>query len=1185
VDQKSLGFLGVVVAATALMRVGGSDVPQRTPEGRVAHVAPAPASPAGLGCRSDPDPDGPWKAAQAYFELRYPVAATNSCKPDGSGRFPCVPRDSSIRFLIASVPDPDATHLALYFDRSVESMLWAAADAGYSFERYWLPWNTEPLKDLFLLQDQECQRKDSETRHTLPGLLVFHETRHPDRSLFLFLVGETPTSGVNKDAWTHALQYVRELEPKGNGGRYPIDVVGPSFSGSLAPLGTDIKAMPAQEYWFHFISGTVTNGDAIEAFRTAIHGMGELESVIERDDRANYVFLRFAAAMWKDPAAVAVLAEDETAYGSSNGRDVPSRLRPILVRFRIPREISRLRNSYQEASAAAPQAGKTPAPAPGVQFTLKDAASDADLLVEKDSVPAFSRLQSPASQQAVLGSVSETLRHDRVDLAGIVATDILDALFLSRFLRTVSPDTRIYTLDSDLLFLPQSNPSTPMGMLSITSYPLLGRERRRLPEMDGVSNVTRFASSYAQGSYTACTSLFADNQKPEFAEGHGVRPPLWLTTVGRDGYWPIAKLDFPSVIDKQAPPTILPQAVKIPEDEDTLLVEKPSWGWFVLFWASTLLGVLHCLYSLFLAAGPHTPKRDEAGHAVHPWHATLFTLLGKIFRTYPDGNRMMSPQEWAFLACISIAAACGVFLVDAPLIRFTTLRAFEDWAPAYLAIAGLVILGMLLTAAVLVLGGWGIRILGSGNIEIPHPPEGGSRPEEWKQVWRRHQHMAFVFFGCLTAGYLAWNWIRLLTRSEYQTGYYFAYRCLSLTSGVAPGVPFVLATMGFLWWGCARLKCEGMIEERHSVMRHEPPAVLGAGLTHRIDDSIENLFSFRIWAPAIPYVLVWLQLFIPVRSFRSLEHVSYANLYTVVVLLFYWAVAVAWMQFLWCWGRLRVLLQWLERQAVRNAFSRLRKEGSWVPLVTSPREHTLFITSRCWDCLKAILSFDLDEESWSDIDRHRRLTQSLKADAGEIRRLLDEIESGLSSGFAVDRDKYATLQVHMEGAAHILIDDLTESEWQQGGSDSLSGLKASDEDAAHPLLVLKEEFVALRCLIYMRYVFRHLRVLLGFVIVGFIVSVVSMSSYPFQGHRWIGGANSVVCLALGLGVITVFAQMDRDAIMSRITATKANELGRTFFLRVAQYGALPLATLLSSQFPEVSRFLFSWLQPAIEAIK
>ena len=86
-------------------------------------------------------------------------------------------------------------------------------------------------------------------------------------------------------------------------------------------------------------------------------------------------------------------------------------------------------------------------------------------------------------------------------------------------------------------------------------------------------------------------------------------------------------------------------------------------------------------------------------------------------------------------------------------------------------------------------------------------------------------------------------------------------------------------------------------------------------------------------------------------------------------------------------------------------------------------------------------------------------------------------------------------------------------------------------------------------------------------------------------HQWIGGANTVVCLALGLGIVAVLAEMDRDAIMSRITNTKANELGMTFFIRVAQYGVLPLVTLVSSQFPEITRLLFSWLQPAIDAIK
>jgi hypothetical protein len=37
-------------------------------------------------------------------------------------------------------------------------------------------------------------------------------------------------------------------------------------------------------------------------------------------------------------------------------------------------------------------------------------------------------------------------------------------------------------------------------------------------------------------------------------------------------------------------------------------------------------------------------------------------------------------------------------------------------------------------------------------------------------------------------------------------------------------------------------------------------------------------------------------------------------------------------------------------------------------------------------------------------------------------------------------------------------------------------------------------------------------------------------------------------------------------------------------VRLVSYGALPLLTVLASQFPAIGRFLFSWVQPAIEAL-
>jgi len=101
-------------------------------------------------------------------------------------------------------------------------------------------------------------------------------------------------------------------------------------------------------------------------------------------------------------------------------------------------------------------------------------------------------------------------------------------------------------------------------------------------------------------------------------------------------------------------------------------------------------------------------------------------------------------------------------------------------------------------------------------------------------------------------------------------------------------------------------------------------------------------------------------------------------------------------------------------------------------------------------------------------------------------------------------------------------------------------------DPQESLAIVKEEFVALRYLMYIRYVIRHLRNLLGFVVSGFILSVLSTSSYPFQGRRWIGVASTITLVALGIGVGRVLAQLDRDAILSRLTDTKANEVGKTF---------------------------------------
>jgi hypothetical protein len=133
-------------------------------------------------------------------------------------------------------------------------------------------------------------------------------------------------------------------------------------------------------------------------------------------------------------------------------------------------------------------------------------------------------------------------------------------------------------------------------------------------------------------------------------------------------------------------------------------------------------------------------------------------------------------------------------------------------------------------------------------------------------------------------------------------------------------------------------------------------------------------------------------------------------------------------------------------------------------------------------------------------------------------------------------------------------------------------------------MVVAEEFVALRFVSFIRYVGVQLRNLLSLVTVCFILCVAAVRSYPFLAHRTIGWALTLIFIVLGAPVIMAFAQMDKDAILSRLSDTEPGKLDRAFYVRVVSYGALPLITVLASQFPAIGRFLFSWVQPAIETL-
>jgi hypothetical protein len=101
----------------------------------------------------------------------------------------------------------------------------------------------------------------------------------------------------------------------------------------------------------------------------------------------------------------------------------------------------------------------------------------------------------------------------------------------------------------------------------------------------------------------------------------------------------------------------------------------------------------------------------------------------------------------------------------------------------------------------------------------------------------------------------------------------------------------------------------------------------------------------------------------------------------------------------------------------------------------------------------------------------------------------------------------------------------------------------------------------------------------------FVLIVLSMNVYPFEPHP------ALQTLAVGLAIAMVavigyvYAKMHRDSILSLMTSNTPGELGWDFWLKLGSAVAIPVFSLLAVQFPEINQFLFSWLEPALQAAK
>ncbi len=106
-----------------------------------------------------------------------------------------------------------------------------------------------------------------------------------------------------------------------------------------------------------------------------------------------------------------------------------------------------------------------------------------------------------------------------------------------------------------------------------------------------------------------------------------------------------------------------------------------------------------------------------------------------------------------------------------------------------------------------------------------------------------------------------------------------------------------------------------------------------------------------------------------------------------------------------------------------------------------------------------------------------------------------------------------------------------------------------------------------------------------FLALSFSLALISLNSYSFEPHQSLIWSFTLIFIVTGAMVVGVLVQLHRDPILGRVTGTTGNALGLHFYLRIIAFAAIPLLTLLATHYPSIGRYLVSFLQPSLEALK
>ena len=1099
----------------------------------------------------------------------------NRDKPWSRENESAVGSDYTVDFLVASLPEPDLAALSSQFDTDLDALSKALFQQGYTLASFDLPWIREAKSDphQFALGQTidvtapgadkplwELAPPERRSEHD-PGLMLF-EQEGPRKLLVVFIVGESPTRGVNKIALRDALNQIVWLEGRLSaeqraarprldpietrhhkhrqqhkppsihsslplqtrlGDPYAIRIVGPSFSGSAVSVRNTVlewcRSTPdclARKWKVLAMSGSATSIRDDDLDPSGGPRLVKYQSMQIRDEQKELEIRKTLLPSGYGPPIVIV--GEETTFGAG-----AAAFGPEVTYISFPLHISDLRT----ASSLNPPIATPLTSAVGIHnMPLRDEAGQQ----EEDAVPAFSN-RSKVYDELVLRNLINTVRTRHARYVGIIATDVEDLIFLAQQVRANCPNVVLFTTSSDLLYAHSDFASDLEGMLVFSTFPLFQSP------WDKSLQLNQFPREDAAGTYYATLEQLGIQNSP---------PTLWETVVGRGTLWPVSlytprpMIIFPIGSAGELYPSRFQSAI-------VLLIA---------------LCLVPCVFYFIPVGSMYGFLRESS-----------------IFRDLED-ERLSRTASLIGALFITYLVGMGIYLLPGRTIfGWTTwwdlLRLSRTDSTEW-SLWGLQIFALWVTLPIILLAFlFALRLALPQTFKWIKPTSFFVSGVEGRDYPVQPTTARIALLGTAVSGILVFYYLDCTFWLSPPVDSLLSFlRLANLGNRVSPLMPLIflgIANLSLIGGDLWRLRILESCRVPTPFLNFDA-AESFSGIKELEEEVLRNLECPWLnlpgtWILGLASIAAIYIFFADGRPIYPMDGFAFYLLFFVSASFIYGYFSTLMLRFVAVWRALHRLLRRLYWHPSRAAYDELRmavwpdhSQAQWIRLLEG--QPTLSALEYCLERARKI-HFLLGRSSPQKalihgrvIEAERLLALALKAHGA------DQRAEALRSRFEANR---AAANLSSE------IVRVVEPMWRLGSQE----IGNEDKD----ILAAARLFIASRVVDFLRQIFPQLRSLALIAMTGVLAMMLAVSVYPFSNHDtmiWLTWIILLTVIAVGF---TVFIQINRSRVISMLMGTSPGRFNwdSTFSFQLLIYGILPVLALLGAQFPHVFGGMLSWV--------